>query len=66
MSGSFSIDWTKLFEVIKVSHGKPGYLDCKNELICSNCVEKRKMSCFNCEMERACTSCLELVRHKKT
>ena len=33
--------------------------------ICSDCVEKRKMNCFICGMERACTTCLDLISDKK-
>ena len=57
ISGSFSIDWTKTFEVTKVPHFKQGCLGCDNGKICSDCVIKRKMNCFNCEMERARKTC---------
>ena len=63
VSGRFSIDWTKTFEGIKIPHRKQG---CANRGKCSDCVIKPKMNCFNCEMERACKTCLDLIFQKKT
>ena len=60
-SGRFSIDWTKTFEGIKKPHKKQGYLDCDNGKICSDCDVKPKKICFNCGIERACKSCLDLI-----
>ena len=37
----------------------------KMKKLCSDCVDKRKMNCFNCEMERACKTCLGLISDKK-
>ena len=64
----FSIDWTKYFQRIKLPHQKHDCLDCDNEKICSDCVIKLKMNCFNCEMKRACKTlaCLDLISQKKT
>ena len=61
VSGRFSIDWTKTFEGIKVPHKKQDCLDCNNGKICSDCVIKPKMYCFNFEMERACKTSLDLT-----
>ena len=36
------------------------------EKIVSDCVIKPKMNCFNCEVERTCKSCLDLVSREKT
>ena len=55
-SGTFSIDWTKSFEGIKIPQLKQECLDCKNELKCGDCVIKRKINCCKSEMERACKS----------
>ena len=66
VSGKFSIDWAKTFEVIKIPHRKPDCSDCDSGKICSDCKIKRKMNCFNCEMERACKLCLDLISQKKT
>ena len=66
VSGRFSIDWTKTFEGIKIPHRKHKFSDCDNVKICSDFVIKPKMNCFNCEMERACKSCLDLISQKKT
>ena len=66
VSGGFSIDWTKTFEGIKFPHRKQGCSDCDNEKNCSDFVIKPKMNCFNCEMVRACKSCLDLISQKKT
>ena len=65
VSGRFSIDWTKTFEGIKIPHRKQGCLDCANKKICNDCILKPKMNCFNCEMERACKLCLDLISQKK-
>ena len=66
VSGRFSIDWTKTFEGIKIPHRKQGRRDCDNGKFCSDCVINPRMNCFNCEMERACNSCLDLISPKKT
>ena len=66
VSGRFSIDWTKTFEGIKIPHRKQDCLDCDNGKICSDCVIKPKMNCFNYEMKRACKLCLDLISQKKT
>ena len=64
VSGRFSIDWTKTFEGIKIPHRKQDCADCDNRRKCS--VIKPKMNCFNCEMERSCKSCLDLISQKKS
>ena len=66
VSGRFSIDWTKTFEGIKIPHRKQNCSDCDNTKNCSDSVIKLKMNCFNCEMERARKSCLDLISQKKT
>ena len=66
VSGRFSIDWTKTFEGIKIPHRKQGCLECDNTNFCSDSVMKPKMNCFNCEMERSCETCLDLIYQKKT
>ena len=66
VSGRFSIDWTKTFEGIKIPHRKKDCSECINTKICSDCDIKPKMNCFNCEMEKACESCLDLISQKKT
>ena len=66
VSGRFSIDWTNTFEGIKTPHRKQDCSDCDNGKICCYCVMKRKLNCFNCEMERACKSCLYLISQKET
>ena len=66
VSGTFSIDWTKTFEGIKIPHRKQNCADCDNSKRCSDCVIKPKMNCFNCEIERSCKSCLDLISQKKT
>ena len=65
-SGQNPIEWTKSSEGVKLPHQKRDCIDCKNELICCECVIKRKMNCFNCEVVRACISSLDLVNEKKT
>ena len=64
-SGRFSIDWTKTFQGIKIPHRKQDCSDCDNENIGSDCVLKPKTNCFNCELERTCKSCLDLISEKK-
>ena len=66
VSGRFLIYWTKTFEGIKIPHREQDCIDCDNGKIWSNFAIKRKMNCFNCEMERACISCLDLLSQKKT
>ena len=66
LSGRFCIDWTKTFEGTKTPQREQDCLRCDNGEICSDCVRKPKMNCFNCEMERACKSCLDLIYQKKT
>ena len=66
VSGRFSIDWTKTFEGIKIPHRKQDCAGCDNRRKSSDCVIKPKMNCFNCEMERACKTCLDLISQKKT
>ena len=66
VSGRFSIDRTKTFEGIKIPHRKQDCSECVNGKICSDCVIKPKKNCFNCEMEKACKSCLDLISQKKT
>ena len=64
VSGRVSIDWTKIFEGIKIPQRKKDCLECNNGKICSDCVKKPKKNCFNCEMERACKTCLDLISQK--
>ena len=66
VSGRFSIDWTKAFEGIKIPHRKQDCSDCDNRKICSDYIIKPKMNCFNCEMEKSCKNCLDLISQKKT
>ena len=66
VSGRFSIDWTKTFEGTKIPHRKQDCADCDNRRKCSDCVIKPKMNCFNCEMEKACELCLNLISQQKT
>ena len=66
VSGRFSIDWTKTFEGIKIPHRKQVCSDCDKGKICSDCVIKPKMNCFNCEISRACNSCSDLICQEKT
>ena len=66
VSGRLSIDWTKTFEGIEIPHRKQDCSNCVNGKYCTDCVMKPKMICFNCEMERACKSCLDLISRKKS
>ena len=66
VSGRFSIDWTKTFEGIKIPHRKQKCSHCDNEKISSDCIIKPKTNCFNCEIERSCKTCLNLISQKKT
>ena len=66
VSGRFSIDWTKTIEGIKTPHRKKNCLHRDNGKTCSDSVSKPKMNCFDCEMERACKPCLDLISQKKT
>ena len=66
VSGRFLIDWTKTFEKLKIPHRKQDCLDCDNGKYCSDCAIKCKMNCFNCELERACKSCLDLISRNKS
>ena len=34
--------------------------------MCCECIVYRKRKCFNCEIERACKTCLDRISHKKT
>ena len=64
--GKFSFDWTKTFEGIKKPHRKQDSSGSDNGKFCSACAIKRKMNCFNCQIERACNTCLDLIPQKKT
>ena len=66
VSGRISIDWTETFEGIKTPHRKQDCLDSDNGKICSDCVIKPKMNCFNCETKRTCETCLERISQKET
>ena len=66
VSGRFSIDWTKTFEGIKIPHRKHDCSDCDNGKICNDCIINPKTKFFNCEIERACKLCLDLISQKKT
>ena len=66
VSGRFSIDWTETFEGIKIPHRKQTCSDCDFGKFSSDCAIKRNMNYFNCEMERACKTCLDLIIQKKT
>ena len=66
VSGRFSIDWTKTFEGIKIPHRKQDCSECDNTKICSDCTIETKMNCFNCEIERSCKICLNIISQKKT
>ena len=66
VSGRFSIDWTKRFELIKIPHRKQDCSESDNRKICSDCVIKPKLNCFKCEMEKSCKSCLDLISQKKS
>ena len=64
ISSSSSVDWTKSFDRNNIPHRKQGYLESKNELFCSSCVEKRKMIYIRSEMEIACYICSNLITQK--
>ena len=64
VTGWFSIDCTKTFEGIKILHRKQDCLDCDNGKIGGDCVTKPKLNCFNCELERASKTCLDLMSQK--
>ena len=49
-SGSFPIDWTKIFERNKIPHRKKGCFYCDNTKFCSNCVKGPKLNYFDCEV----------------
>ena len=66
VSTTFSIDWTKTFGGIKIPHRKQNCSECDNTKIFSDCVIKPKMNCFDCEMEKSCKSCLDLISQKKS
>ena len=66
VSGRFSIDWTKTFEGIKIPHRKQDCAEYDNRRKCGDCVIKPETNCFNCEMERACKTCLDLISQNKT
>ena len=66
VSGRFSIDWTKTFEGIRIPQRYEECSDSDIGKICSDCAIKPKMNCFNCEMERTCKTCLDLISQKKT
>ena len=51
---------------MKIPHRKQGCLECDNTKFCSVYFIKPKMNCFNCEMERVCKTCLDLISQKKT
>ena len=66
VSGRYLIDWTKTFEGKKSTHRKRGCTDCNNGKKRSDCVKKPNLSCFYCEMDKACKTCLDLISQKKT
>ena len=66
LSDRLSVDWTKTFKGIKKPHRKQNWLGCDNGKICSDFIRKPQMNCFNCETERACKTCLDLVSRKRT
>ena len=66
ISRKFSIAPTKAFDDIEKPHRKHGCLGCNAEKYCSACFIKPKMNFFNCEMEKACELCLDLVSQMKT
>ena len=57
--GRFSTDWTKSSKRIKIPHRKLGCLDSDSKNNCSDCVIESRLICFNCEVERACETCLD-------
>ena len=63
--GRISIDSAETFEKVKLPHRKHDYLDCDKENFCENCFIKPKKNNFNCNMERAIISCLDLVSRKR-
>ena len=65
VSGRFSIDWTKTFKGIKIPHRKQDCSDCDNGKTCSDCVITPKMKYFDCEMEKICKPCVDLLSQKK-
>ena len=66
VSGRFLIDLTKTSEGLKIPPRKQDSSDCDNRKICSGFVTKIKMNCYNCEMETACRTCLDLISQNKT
>ena len=65
LNGRFSIDRTMSIKGIKKPHHKQGDLECKNELICGNCVEKRKIAYFNGGVQRTCNIFLDIISERK-
>ena len=61
----------KIIEGIKIPHKKHNFYIfilyfILYELLCGECVVKRKMKCFSCEMERPCETCLDQISRKET
>ena len=65
VSGRFPLDWTKTFKGIKKSQRKPNCLDSDDGKICTDSIKNPEKNCFNCEVAKACKSCLDLVGQKK-
>ena len=66
VSERFSNNWTKTFEGVRLLPMIPNCLDCDIGRICSDCVIKPKLNCFNSKLEKGCLSCLDLISQKKT
>ena len=65
VSGKILIDWTELFEEIKMLQRKQDCLDCDDGNNCSVCAKKPKKNSFTCEIQRDCETCLEEISPKE-
>ena len=63
--GKSKLNWKKDFHGIKIPHKMFQCLRCDNKKKCNQCEKSPKMNCFECEVVKACKSCLNRITQTK-
>ena len=63
--GKSKLNWKTTLHGIKITHRVFQCSQCVNDKICKHCEMSPKMICFECEVVKACRSCLKRITQIK-
>ena len=63
--GKSKLNWKRDLHGIKIPHRVFQCPQCDNDKICKECELSPKMNCFECEVVKACRSCLKRITQIK-